>query len=74
MQFIVCVSTFLTDTLPTNILFIAHVTLAAVACGGGNAAAIQTQVGEMFAHINGVVHRHRALTHNKCVNKIQQTN
>lgn len=56
----------LTDTLPTDILFIAHVTLAAVACGGGNAASIQTQVGEVFAHVNGVVHRHRACT--------QQTN
>lgn len=60
MQFIVCAGIFLTDTLPTDILFITHVTLAAVARGGGNAASIQTQVGEMFAHINGVVHRHCA--------------
>lgn len=60
IKYTVCVSMFLTDTLSTNILSVAHVTLAAVACGCGNAASIQTQVGEMFAHINGVVHRNRA--------------
>ncbi len=51
---------FLTDTLPTNVLSVAHVALAAVVCGCGNAASIQTQVGEMFAHINGVIDRNRA--------------
>lgn len=56
----VCVSLFLTDTLPTNILFVAHVALAAVACRCRDAASIQTQVGEMFADIDGVIHRHRA--------------
>lgn len=60
IKYTVCVSMFLTDTLSTNILSVAHVTLTAVACGCGNAASIQTQVGEMFAHINGVVHRNRA--------------
>lgn len=48
------------NTLSTNILSVAHVALAAVACGRGNAASIQTQVCEMFAHVNGVVHRNRA--------------
>lgn len=47
---------FLTDTFPTNILPVAHVALAAVACGCGDAASIQAQVGEMSAHIDGVVH------------------
>lgn len=49
----------LTNTLGLNSLFVAHVTLAAVAAlwriGSGDAASILTQVGEMFAHIDGVV-------------------
>lgn len=56
----VCVRPFLTDTLPTNVLFVAHVALAAVACRRRDAASIQTQVGEMFADVDGVIHRHRA--------------
>lgn len=55
-----CVSMCLTYTLSTNILFVAHVTLAAVARRCGNAASIQTQVSEMLAHVNGVVYRNRA--------------
>ena len=51
---------FLTDTLPTDILSVAHVALAAVARRCGDAASVQTQVGEMFAHVNGVVHRNGA--------------
>lgn len=50
----------ITDTLPPNILFVAHVALASVAGGRWNAASIETQVGEMFAHVNGVVHRNGA--------------
>lgn len=48
------------NTLPTNILSVAHVALAAVARGRGNAASVQTQVGEMFAYVNRVVYRNRA--------------
>lgn len=48
------------DTLPTNILSVAHVALAAVARRCGNAASIQTEVGEMFAHVDGVVDRNCA--------------
>lgn len=46
----------LTDALPSDVLLIAHVTLAAVAGRGGQAAAIETQVGEVSADINGLVH------------------
>lgn len=45
----------LTDALPSDVLLIAHVTLAAVAGRGGQAAAIETQVGEVSADINGLV-------------------
>lgn len=45
----------LTDALPPDVLLIAHITLAAVAGRGGQAAAIETQVGEVSADINGLV-------------------
>lgn len=45
------------NTLPTDILFEAHVAFTAVVCGCGNAASIQTQVSEMFAHVNGLIER-----------------
>lgn len=41
------------DTLPTHVLPVAHVTFAAVAGGGGDTAAVQTQIGEVLAHIDG---------------------
>lgn len=44
------------DTFSSDILSVAHVALAAVACGCGNAASVQTQVGKMFAHIDTVIH------------------
>lgn len=45
----------LTNALPPDVLLVAHVTLAAVAGRGGQAAAIQAQVGEVSADINGLV-------------------
>lgn len=45
----------LTNALPPDVLLVARVTLAAVAGRGGQAAAIQTQVGEVSADINGLV-------------------
>lgn len=45
----------LTDALPPDVLRVAHVTLAAVARGGGQTAAIETQVGEVSADVNGLV-------------------
>lgn len=50
----------LTNALPTDVLLVAHVALAAVACVCGDAASIQTQVREVFAHVDGLVHRSRA--------------
>lgn len=47
-----------TDTQSANILPEAHVAFAAVARRRGDAASVQTQVGEMLAHVNGVVHRY----------------
>lgn len=44
------------DTLPAYVLPVAHVTLAPVTGWCRNAASIQTQVGEMFAHIHSVIH------------------
>lgn len=43
----------LTCALARPLLTVAHVALAAVAVGGGDAAAIQTQIGEMLTHIDG---------------------
>lgn len=48
------------DTLPADVLSVSHVALAAVALQGGDAASVQTQVGEMFAHVDGFIHRNRA--------------
>lgn len=45
----------LTDALPPDVLRVARVTLAAVAGRGGQAAAIETQVGEVSADVNGLV-------------------
>lgn len=56
----VCESMLLTDTLPADVLPVSHVALAAVALQGGDAASVQTQVGEMFAHVDGFIHRNRA--------------
>lgn len=42
-----------TCALARPLLTVAHVTLAAVAVRGGDAAAIQTQIGEMLTHIDG---------------------
>lgn len=50
----------LTNALPTHVLLVAHVALAAVAGVCRDAASVQTQVGEVFAHIDGLVHRSRA--------------
>lgn len=50
----------LTDALPAHVLLVAHVALAAVAGVCGDAAAVQTQVGEVFAHVDGLVHRSQA--------------
>lgn len=48
------------NTLPTNILPVTHVAFAAVARRSWDTTSVQTQVGEMFAHVNGVVHRNSA--------------
>lgn len=45
----------LTNALPADVLFVAHVALAAVAGGCRDAASIQTQVGEVFANVDGLV-------------------
>lgn len=50
----------LTDALPPDVLLVAHVALAAVAAVCGDAAAVQTQVGEVSAHVDGLVHSTRA--------------
>lgn len=46
---------FLTNALSTHILLVSHVALASVAGGGGDAAPIQTQVGEVLADVNGLI-------------------
>lgn len=53
-------SVFLTNALPANILFIAHVALAAVAGRRWDAASVQTQVGEVFAHVHRFIHSNGA--------------
>lgn len=53
-------SFILTNALPTDVLFVAHVALAAVAGGCRDAASVQTQVGEVSANVDGVVHGGRA--------------
>lgn len=53
-------SVFLTNALPTNILFIAHVALAAVACRRWDAPSVQTQVGKVFAHVHRFIHSNGA--------------
>lgn len=45
----------LTNALPPDVLCVAHVTLAAVAGRGGQAAAVETQVGEVSADVDGLV-------------------
>lgn len=50
----------LTDALAAHVLPEAHVALAAVAGGRGDAAAVQAQVGEVLAHVDGVVEGHCA--------------
>lgn len=45
----------LTNTLPAYVLPVAHVTFTAVAGRGGDTASVQTQVGEMFTHVNGLI-------------------
>lgn len=57
--------TALTDTLGSNVLPVPHVALAAVARECGNAASVQAQVGEMLAHVDGVVHGDGAWGHTK---------
>lgn len=47
----------LTDALPSDVLLVAHVALAAVAGRGGDAAPVQAQVGEVFADVDGLVQR-----------------
>jgi hypothetical protein len=47
----------LTDALSAHVLLVAVVTLAAVAGRRQHAASVQTQVGEVFAHVDGVVLR-----------------
>lgn len=42
-----------TCALARPLLTVAHVTLAAVAVRGGDATAVQTQIGEMLTHIDG---------------------
>ena len=51
----VCVC--LTDALPAHVIPVADVAHAAVAGGRQKAASVQTQVGEVFAHVDGVVLR-----------------
>lgn len=51
---------YLTDALSADVLFVAHVALAAVAGGCRDAASVQTQVGEVFANVDGLVHGSRA--------------
>lgn len=50
----------LTNALPTDVLLVAHVALAAIAGVCGDAASVQTQVGEVLAHVDGLVDRSRA--------------
>ena len=50
-------SHLLTNALPPDVLRVAHVTLAAVAGRGGQAAAVETQVGEVSADVDGLVQR-----------------
>lgn len=45
----------LTDALSSNVLRVARIALAAVAGRGGQAAAVETQVGEVSADVNGLV-------------------
>lgn len=51
---------YLTDALAADVLLVAHVALAAVAGGCRDAASVQTQVGEVFANVDGLVHGNRA--------------
>lgn len=75
IEMCLCECVFLTDTQATNILPVAHVAFAAVAWGCGNAASIQTQVGEMFAYINAVVHRNSTWEYTyKEITKTEQRN
>lgn len=53
-------SFILTNALSADVLFVAHVALAAVAGGCEDAASVQTQVGEVFANVDGLVDRGRA--------------
>lgn len=48
------------NTLPTNILPITHVAFAAVTRRCWYTSSVQTQVGEMFAHINSFIQRNSA--------------
>lgn len=50
----------LTNALPSDILLVAHVALAAVAGWGGDAAPVQAQVGEVLADVDGLVQRGRS--------------
>lgn len=51
---------YLTDALSADVLLVAHVALAAVAGGRRDAASVQTQVGEVFANVDGLVRGSRA--------------
>lgn len=59
----------LTDTLSLDSLSVAHVALAAIAAlrrvGRGDAASVLAQVGEVFAHVDGVVHGDSACEHDE---------
>lgn len=50
----------LTNALPSDVLLVAHVALAAVAGRGGDAAPVQAQVGEVLADVDGLVQRGRS--------------
>lgn len=45
----------LTNALPTHVLLVPHVALAAVAGWGGDAASVQAEVSEMLADVNGLI-------------------
>ena len=47
----------LTDAFAPQVLLVAGVALTAVAGRGEHAASVQTQVGEVFTHVDGVVLR-----------------
>lgn len=48
------------NTLPTNVLLVAHVAFTSVAVQGRDAASVQAQVGEMLADVHRVIHRNSA--------------